>query len=139
MDYTLLVRRLQPGGKLFAQFQDLALAQSASPDFGVKSKPRDVFGDQVIEAAIAAEVESHGDIWVADTRQTQGFAAELATRGIAQQTQLRQNLYGHIAVELLVMRTKHHSHAARTNQFDDTVVAQHLTDFWGRNHGQPGY
>jgi hypothetical protein len=38
-------------------------------------------------------------------------------------------------MELLIVCTEYHSHAAGPKQFDDTVVAQHLTDFWRRNHG----
>src|ERR1035438_8971391 len=110
MDHALFVRHLEPGGKLFAEFHNLGLRKRAPGDLGVERDAGDVFSNEVIEAAIAAKIESHGYIWVGDTRQTQGFVAKLAPRGIAQQTQLRQNLYGHVAVELLIVCTEYHSH-----------------------------
>ena len=42
-----------------------------------------------------------------------------------------QGLERNIAVELLIVRAIHHSHAARADQLEDAVVAQHLADGGG--------
>src|SRR5215469_9047640 len=60
--------------------------------------------------------------------QGRGFFAEMAACGFVGESAGRQDLYGDIALELLVAREVDHSHSACGNFLQDVIVAQSLAN-----------
>src|SRR5215467_9758449 len=60
--------------------------------------------------------------------QGRGFFAEMAACGLVGESAGRQDLYGDIALELLVAREVDHSHSARGYFLQDVIVAQSLAN-----------
>src|SRR5438045_2080766 len=133
MNDAFFVRSFQTRGHLLAQAKNLLFGQWAAGEFGLECEARYILRDQIIHAAIEAEIKGHRDAGIDDFRKAQGFAAKLASRRLAQQRQLGQRLERNITIELLIPRAEHYAHSAGTDLLDDAIVAKYLAHD-GRGH-----
>jgi hypothetical protein len=69
-----------------------------------------------------------GDVGVIELGQGEGLLAKTLAGSLVRQGAWRQDLYGNIAFQLLVMGQKDHSHPARADLLHDAVVAEILPE-----------
>lgn len=109
-------------------FVDLALGQRAGAQQVRQVPAGDVLHDQHVQLAERVEIMDGRDVGVVQLRQRQRFTPEPPPRVLVDRADAGQDLDGHIALEALVARAIHRSHAARADRLENTVVPQGLLD-----------
>ena len=90
------------------------------------------FHHQEVHALLRTELENRRNIWMTQFGERQSFFSELLSRNIICQRARRQHFERDITIQLLIVRAIHHAHPARTNLFDDAIVAENGANDIGR-------
>ena len=114
----------RPCSQLQAQANYLFRGQRSRSQLLVERFSGDVFRDQKVGLAVGIKVVDGGDVRVVELGQGEGFLAKTLAGSLVRQGAGRQDFYGNIAFQLLVMRQKDHSHPARADLLHDAVVAE---------------
>jgi len=84
--------------------------------------------DRVGDAFLGAEIPDLEDVGVGELGDRLGLGLESRETVASLGHILRQHLDRHVAIEPLVVRAVHHSHAAGADLLADTVVGERATD-----------
>ena len=137
------MRLFQRRGNLRSERKHFLFRQRPRRQAFRQGRPRDVLHHQEVHPVLAPELMRGFDIGMIHFRQCEGFFAEALAGGFVGQRARRQNLQGHVAVELLVVGAIHHTHPAFTDFPNDAVVAECEANHgegnppWGRNLRPP--
>ena len=128
MDDAPRVGRRQALRQLQAQADYFLRGQRSRGQLLVKRFSGNVFRDQKVGLAVGVKVVNGGDVRVVELGQGEGFLAKTLAGSLVRQGAGRQDFYGNVAFQLLIMGKKDHSHPARADLLHDAVVAEILPE-----------
>jgi predicted component of type VI protein secretion system len=120
----LRVRGGQPLRQLQPQPCHLRLQQRPLGQVLRHHRSRHVLHHQEVEPVLGVEVEHHGDVGMSELGEGQRLAAEPLARRFVSQQAGQQQLERHVALQPLIARAPHFTHAAGANALDQAIVAQ---------------
>ncbi len=124
MDDALRMRGPQALRKLQSQANHLVRGDRTGGQLLIECVPRDVFRDQKVGFIRGIEIVDRRDVGMVQLGERQRFLAESFPGIFVGKSAGRENFYGDITLQLLVVRKEDHSHPARANLLHDAVVAK---------------
>ena len=124
MHDAFVVRRRQPFGDLDAELDGRAQRQRGAVQAGAQALPFEQLRDDVRRPVVAADVVDGEDVGVVERRGGARFQLEAAQAiGVIGEGR-GEDLDGHRAPELGVVRPVHFAHAPGVHERDDVVAPQ---------------